>query len=246
MRVKKKVWWNQYDAICKVREGIWGRWEARALGMRWVIWGVQCSTRLYGLGSKPGYTTKPAVLFQQLWTPHPLCPLQNRKRPAGEPAAHRGLKLADRPQVSMWGRYFRSWTTMILARNSEDTFMTSPICFFIDFDIGCVPQALKGKQSLFSASICLPKAKRGDESQTSRVSKSWSNARCFQSFSPWFLSTQLPFQAHYHTLSSELTFDEKSGLKRLLSTEDKILLIGTHFLLLLQRTLQLTSSSFPM
>ena len=105
-----------------------------------------------------------------------------------------------------------------LARNSEDT-LTSPICFFIDFDIGCVPQALKEAVFVLCQHLLCRKPREEMKVRLEQKRQVLKQHWCFQSFSPWFLAPSFPFQAHYHTLLHQSwLLDEKSGLKRLLST----------------------------
>lgn len=68
--------------------------------------------RLCGLRSKPGYTTKPAVLFLSALNPSTPVPNSELQEAAGNLAAHRGLKSRTGHKFQCGG-YFRSWTTMI-------------------------------------------------------------------------------------------------------------------------------------
>lgn len=119
-------------------QGIWGRWEVKASGMRHV---VKCSMRQSVLGGKQRRTTEPGARSLSVMNLPPCLHNSEMQEAAGFLAIHRGLK-ARVGQKFQPGGYFRSWTTVILAKNSEAT-LTSPIGFFVNFDTGCFPRALK-------------------------------------------------------------------------------------------------------
>lgn len=191
---------------------------------------VKCSMRQSVLGGKQRRTTEPGARSLSVMNLPPCQHSSELQEAAGFLAIHRGLKTRV-GQKFQPGGYFRSWTTVILAKNSEAT-LTSPIGFFVNFDTGCVPQALKRAVCSLPA-LALPKARRGDESQT-----------CIETVSPeatfepsiilTLISSTRPLFRPIVTpffISTNLWVRSRD-LETAFRPENKILLIGAHFLLL--------------
>lgn len=122
-----------------------------------------------------------------------------------------------------------------LARNSEDT-LTSPICFFINFDIGCVPQALKEAVFVLCQHLLCWKPREEMKVRLEQKRQVLKQHWRFQSFSPWFLAPSFLSRPITTPFFIRADFWMKSqDLEIAFHSENKILLIGTHFLLLFRK-----------
>lgn len=206
MRVKNKVWWNQYYAICKVKVlGEDGKSE------HWG-WGESSEDSSAAWGSvvrevNQGMLPSPQFCSRQLWTPHPWCPIQNCKRLQGSLLLTEDWSQGQATSfnVGVILGHGLQWFSKKFRRHPDKSNL-----FLHQLWYWLCPSGTKGSSLCSLPAFALQKAKRGDESQTWAETASPEATLALSIILTLISSTQLPFPGPLpHPSSSELTFGWK-------------------------------------
>ena len=209
VRVEKKVWWNQHDAICKVKVlGKDGKSECRG-------WGESCEEASVAWGSVVWEVNQGILLSLQfcscqLWTPQPLCPIQNCKRLQGILLLTEDWSQGQATSFNVGvilGHGLQWFSKKFRRHPDKSNLFLHQLWYWLG------PSGTKGSSLCSLPAFALPKAKRGDESQTWAETASPEATLALSITLTLISSTQLPFPGPLpHPFSSELTFGWKGRM----------------------------------